>query len=517
MSATTIFFRFLRELEVPHTCSYANKVYGEHPYKYTLYGLSQLLNEYKIENKGLHLENKEDIHLLSTPFLAQVSKDIVIVSSVTDKEVVYDWYGEKITTDYKHFNDLWSGVLLLTYPNEKSSEPEFQKHRNANLINTGKKAVAFLCLFMISVIAFFKNTLYENPLILILLLINGVGLFISYLLLLKQMSIQSNVADRICSLLKHSSCNDILDASIAKFLNFFTWSEVGFSFFLFNIVVLLFVPSDLYYLSVVSICVLPYTLWSVWYQKFRAQHWCPLCLIIQALLWFLFIGYLLGGTFSTPYFSLAEVFSFTALYGVILLLLSLSLPIVVKAKQMYYWKQTFASLKMNNEVFLTLLKTQFSYNVDKDASNILLGNPKASFKITVFSNPYCNPCARMHKRLHRLDGTDCCIQYIFTSFKPEWDNINKYLIAVYQTRGSDETMKILDDWYEGGKKDMENYFTDKHLDIQDEKVVAEFDLHKAWRKETKLNATPTLLVNGYVLPSEYQLEDLYYFIDKKKD
>ena len=36
---------------------------------------------------------------------------------------------------------------------------------------------------------------------------------------------------------------------------------------------------------VLNIFTLPYSFWSVWYQKAKAKQWCVLCLIIQALLW----------------------------------------------------------------------------------------------------------------------------------------------------------------------------------------------------------------------------------------
>ena len=32
--------------------------------------------------------------------------------------------------------------------------------------------------------------------------------------------------------------------------------------------------------------------------------------------------------------------------------------------------------------------------------------------------------------------------------------------------------------------------------------------HRQWRKQTSLMATPTVLINGYKLPDEYELEDL---------
>ena len=36
----------------------------------------------------------------------------------------------------------------------------------------------------------------------------------------------------------------------------------------------------------------------------------------------------------------------------------------------------------------------------------------------------------------------------------------------------------------------------------------EMEKHRMWRKKTSLIETPTILVNGYKLPNEYELVDL---------
>lgn len=57
----------LRALKVPFTSSYANQVYEEHPYRESLYGLSQILKSYGVENLGLKLKDKTQIESLETP------------------------------------------------------------------------------------------------------------------------------------------------------------------------------------------------------------------------------------------------------------------------------------------------------------------------------------------------------------------------------------------------------------------------------------------------------------------
>ena len=39
-------------------------------------------------------------------------------------------------------------------------------------------------------------------------------------------------------------------------------------------------------------------------------------------------------------------------------------------------------------------------------------------------------------------------------------------------------------------------------------IETEMEKHRQWRKQTSLMATPTVLINGYKLPDEYELEDL---------
>lgn len=41
-------------------------------------------------------------------------------------------------------------------------------------------------------------------------------------------------------------------------------------------------------------------------------------------------------------------------------------------------------------------------------------------------------------------------------------------------------------------------------------IELEFKRHEQWRNSTKLNATPTILVNGYKIPYGYKIEDMQY-------
>ena len=162
---------------------------------------------------------------------------------------------------------------------------------------------------------------------------------------------------------------------------------------------------------------------------------------------------------------------------------------------------------MNEKVFNLLLREGNKYATAD--SSIEFGNKNSNIVVTVFSNPYCNPCATMHRRLQNLYASNSClIRYVFTSFSLEWNIINKYLIAVYQQYGAEKAWKVYTEWYDNGKYSQEHFFDKFHLDMDSDDIEHEFQRHEQWRNTTKFSATPTVLVNGYKLPYGYRIEEM---------
>jgi len=185
-----------------------------------------------------------------------------------------------------------------------------------------------------------------------------------------------------------------------------------------------------------------------------------------------------------------------------------------KGGEMEQIKQEINSIKADEMVFKTLLTQQPSYEVSKTDSQIFFGNPDADLQITILTNPFCNPCAKMHKRVENFlkeTKENVCIQYIFSSFQPDLDFANKYLIAACLGKDKATFRKIISDWFEKGKLLKEEFFKDLHLDMNNPDIETEFQKHEAWKAKTQLRATPTTLVNGYKLPENYKIEDLRYF------
>lgn len=508
-----LFTEFLDSLGVKFIYSSSLKTYNEHPYKGTMYGLSSLLSQYNVANKGLQIA-KQDLLQLESPFIAQVANDLVLVKSVDKDKVKYLWGSMLIVNTIEEFNDAWSGVVLLAEASQESIEPDYRRHKIKIFYNNTLKWLLFFCLGFLGWSGFVNVDAQLGVGRLVLLSLNLIGVYVCYLLFLKQLHIGSRYADKLCSLFKKSDCNNVLESSAAKLFGVIGWSEVGLGYFISNVLALLFVPQLLPYVVLINIAALPYSFWSVWYQWFKVGQWCPLCLAVQALFWCLFVVSLILGAITMPTFAVSEILLVASIYVVPFVLITLSNSFVTEFKKNRAIRDEFNSLKMKDDVFFGLLHKQTRYDVDVNTSSIRFGNPDAKMLVTILTNPHCNPCSFMHERVDVLLEKvfdDICIQYIFSSFNEELEESAKCLIGIYQSYPIDDVCAIYDRWYQGEKNNREVFYAKYNKGAFAESVMAEFANHNQWKADTKLQATPTILVNGYMLPDNYKIEELVYF------
>lgn len=509
-----LFTSFLRLLNVKHNKSYSNAYYNKHPYNGSLYGLSSMLQDYGVENMGLRLNDKEEIVALEAPFIAQIATDFVIVSRIASNAVDYIWRGEKIHATLAAFLETWTGVVLVAETDENSMEPDFKKLHKEEMFDRIRHYALGMVILTVSLLSFIWNGENLNWGVSLLLFANLCGVYLSLLLVLKQIDIHSEYADKLCSLFNKNGCSNILETAAAKFMGVISWSEVGLSYFVANTFIILFLPQLREYVALLNLCVLPYSFWSIWYQKFRAKQWCMLCLGVQGVLWLIAgIDFIFNGIHIPQLMSVNTVYA-GAVYVTPYLLISLLLPLVVSAKQQEKSLQQMSSFKMREDIFRVLLEKQSHYEVSRATSQIMFGNPEANLLVTILSNPHCNPCAKMHKRVEKLlkeCNNDLCIQYVFSAFGPEYHESNIFLTAVYLNNGIEFTQNIYNDWFTWGSVQRKRFFEQHPQNISDPKVQEEFSRHQDWIEKTKLRVTPTILINGYLLPDEYKIEDIKYF------
>lgn len=507
-----IFHTLITLLKVKHTDSFTNKLYEEHPHKNDLYGLSVMLKEYNIDNIGLNITDKKDkLNLLETPFVAYCGNDFVIVTNTTANIVEYLWRGKNISLETNKFIELWNGIVLLIETNKNSIEPGYNKNIVGELFK--KTRIILFLLFILSVVInrMIDIEIFDSIGILLLLFANFIGTYICFLLVKKQSNIKSKLSDKICSVFLKSDCNNVLESDASKILGIISLSEVGLSYFISNILIILFFRQLLSFLTVINIFSLFFIFWSIWYQKVKIEQWCALCLIVQLLLLCNFVINYSFNFINIPALTFHNLFYFCLIYLSPFLIVSWLIQVFNRSRTISNIKYELNSLKSDEDVFKTILLKNNYYDVSVSDSKILFGNPDSSVLITVITNPHCNPCARMHPRIIEFINKSkdkYCIQYFFSSFNDNLDSSNKFLIAVYLNNDLSKRENIISEWYNKGKDGKNNMFNLFNYNLDDNDVIQEFKTQKSWLQKSKIKSTPTILINGFELPKKYNIEDL---------
>lgn len=314
----TILSDFLTALKVPFTNDYTKQRFETMPFK-TLFGVTQLLKEYGVESAGYKINDKSELNRVPTPFIAGTDGGMVIVTSVTDNSINYLTQGIAESMPLSEFEKAWDGMVLCARVLPHAKEPDYAKNLRLVFINSSKKVLLYVLGAVLIAYLYVEHGLWRYWSIWALTAIDIFGLWITYMLVQKSLSIKNAVADKVCGVIQEGGCDKILKTNASSFFGIFSWSEVGFTYFGVSFLAMLISSATIHWLAIINICCLPYTIWSVSYQKFVAKHWCTLCLCVQLSLWLQFVCYLLGGwtahifPLDLGFFALGATFIFVLL------------------------------------------------------------------------------------------------------------------------------------------------------------------------------------------------------------
>lgn len=345
--------------------------------------------------------------------------------------------------------------------------------------------------------------------------VNVIGASFCGILFSREILGSDKYVNKICSLfLKSSDCNGTLDSQASHFLGI-SWSVFGLGYFLSAILFIALLPQYVIYAETLNIIALPYTAWSVWYQKFRVKQWCALCLSVQATVWITFLISLFAIGMDFNQWDLFDFTTIGCVYGLVILSLHFTVTLYVKEKQIQRSNNKLSSIKLNASVFKSLLNEQPQYDIDKN-TGILLGNRDAKEWITIISNPHCAPCVKLHLQIEKLlkeYKEEICIQIILTSFSKELEPSAMLLTSMYLLNNESDYLRFLSDWYAKGRHKKEDCYKRYRLNPNDKDMLANFQAQNEWVRRNTISSTPTVLTNGYLLPEEYELKDMSYLIN----
>ncbi len=531
----------IRSLKINVTDESIKQCITEHPDYPSLLSISDCFNEWKISHQPLRVDRMNvPLESLPVPFIAHMlggGGSFVFVSRITDKTVTYtDEKKENIESSREDFLRLWDGIMLQAEPDAGSGEKDYEKKKreegNTRLLHY-VVALAIPVIAILTIVRLFTqggDSLFPALYAFLSLL----GCIVGVLLLWYDFDQYNPVIQQICSSGKKVNCGAVLQSKDAKIFGI-SWSAIGFTYFTGNLLFLIFAgivnPAPLFLLSWLSIVAAAFTVYSVYYQWRVIKQWCLLCLYVQGILVLqlatvLFSGWYTGLTIE----SIGADLILTALlaFFIPVIVLTLLLPAMRKAKESKRHKTELQRLKHNPQIFEALLEKQNPVTHNPEGLGITLGNPQGRFRIIKVCNPYCGPCAKAHPPIEEIlhNNPDVNVRIIFTASGKEGDRLTppvKHLLAIAEKGDEALTKKALDDWYLADSKDYDA-FAAKHpmngeLDRQGHKLEA----MRQWCTDMEITGTPTFYVsvnqdNGgqrfYQLPDIYRVNDLNYFFSQ---
>lgn len=521
-NTSQVLYLLVRALGIPVTRQSIEDETAKHPEHSSLLAFSELLDHWHTPNAAYNL-SFEELNQVPLPFVAFFAKkEFVLVTQLNDKQAVVSnerWKNHLISID--DFKKAYSGSVLIAEKDEISGEDDYTAKYKNELLNSWRTPVVLTVYGILMLIFLLQNTEYTasfNLQIGLLTLFKTIGLGTTILLLIQSIDANNPLIQKLCSGENNKDCNAILSSKAAKITNELSWSEAGFFYFAGTWLALVFNSghsSTLQALAILNIVSLPYTFYSIYYQWRVAKQWCIFCCTVQGVLWlelFAFLPSLLHGMQAQ---TIAEWSNLVTCMLIPVLGWVLIKPYLLQGKKIQSFKQQLRQFKYNSTLFNKLLNEETKYTLPNEDDSLIIGNREAETIITMVSNPFCQPCSSMHKKLDDLlaNRDDIKLQVIFSTHNTDDKKaqVAAHLMSLQAGQDDRSLKKALDDWYEQKQKNFD-VWAKIHPVTQQTDAEAALKVQREWCETAKITGTPTVFINGRKLPKNYQPEDIRYFI-----
>lgn len=507
----------LNSLGIRHSHQFTKLLYAEHPERGNLLGIAMMLHEYGVQTQGVQFEAADQLIQLPTPYITQLEGHFVVVKEKDKNTVVIqkEGYGHQQKLSLGAFLARCSPVALTMKKDEDSGEKDFRNHHINDITVIGMRILFWGLVLFFLFLGYFRNhVLVNHPTILLFIFCESLGLWVCWQLVQQQLNIRGSIGERLCRIISNVGCTNVLDSKVASVFGIISWSEIGLGYFCAN---LLLAMSE-NYLSVVVIInyvLLPVTLVSIWYQKYKLRQWCALCLSVMVILWMTATASASFNIGKLPVrISLFNLFVVGCGYALSVIASHFFVLTLAKSKELVSVKQALNKIKANPDIFNLLLKSQPRYEVSDSDSHIVIGNPHAPICLTIFSNPYCLPCAKMHDQIQLIIAktTRIKVRFIFTAFNQSLLQTNRYLIATFFSDRKQAEI-ILDEWFKTGRFNPEQFWKRHPVQCDNPQIDEEMKTHLMCFRRNRLTKTPEVLFNGFLMPDAYSLTDLLLLLN----
>jgi len=489
-----------------------------HPNFPSLYAIIDTFNFFEVENLAVKID-KEELENLPHSFLSVVDSDTgnEIVSTEKNKNNISiefsNGFKKKISKD--DYLKIWTGIIVGIEANQINKSHLLSSNKKQSMLAGG-------VFMLLSILVFLEN---KDNLILasIYYLLLLTGLIISCFLVREEMGLHNDSISKICNVTEKTSCKEVMSSNGAIVFKNVSLSDISLLYFsslmLFFILNSFSSNSTIY--SIIGIFSVPIILYSIFYQGFIVKKWCLLCLGIDAVLLLQIIVISFNFSLELNSTSVVSIFS-----GVVIILLFFYLGNEFKKRVLKINKDEeielqYHKLKRNYFVFNTLLKNNQKIEEEQldSLKTIIIGkieSPITLFLVLSASCGHCHTAYEKAMKLVRKNPNDIKIKLIFNINIENLENrtnlVYKQASNYYWSGEVQKAITLLNDWHIE-RMDLEKWkskWESNQFDYSTSMIPNQYN----WCLENNIQYTPAIILNGHVLPKEYQINELHYFINE---
>ncbi|WP_299247793.1 thioredoxin domain-containing protein [uncultured Aquimarina sp.] len=460
----------------------------------------------------------ESIDLLPDKFMAFLKEEdsSAFLAFVNKKDDNYNYSvdGRKRIIDKNIFKDRWNGTFLLV---EDSKEELLPKRTKNNLIEIIFITVSILLFLSYSM---FNELMYSVNLLFVL---SSFGLLFSIETFKQVLGIKSVISSGVCGFSSGTDCKSVVNSVKFKLFNKISLSDISIVFFSSQILTILFLTfSDEYvmlssFIFFSTLLTVPISFFSIFYQWKIEEKWCPLCLVIIAILYLeLLVCYFFT---NSSFYSLLDVDIVFILLShfISLILWRFVKHVLTSNRDLLKFKKESLRFRRNYSNFKNNLSAQSFINDINLDDAIVLGNPKSKFVISIVTNPHCGHCSSFHDQMEDIlkkygQLTRVNLRFSFSESVADENSklLHHNLVAIYLREGGEEFMNALKSWF--SNKDIDDWlkgFGKYQINSDSSKVLTS---QIEWCKKNNVSFTPSIVIGNNMYPASYDRKDLEFFI-----
>lgn len=500
---------YCKEVKAPVSPAFIKARLKSHPDYPNLSSLTDTLDELEISYTAF-VTDKSNYASLQYPMFVHINTPEEEYFTVVKSKTVFD-------TNKNNIRENWDGTTIIIQNPQPGKNGIHEKWWKKYKSETTTETFLLLSLAMIlALVCIFSQSIITS----LLLLLSTIGLIACYSLFKFEIGLDTFVSKALCS--TEGSCSKTLSKDQTNLLSKLPLSDIGVIYFTFQILYgLVSMVSDntiisIYPLVWTTLIATLFVIPSLYVQAFVLKAWCKMCLLVlgvlmlEGVLGWIFMRNSIK-SFESPVQHIGLSAIFLSLASFAWLRMKTVLVESYKALENYI---DFQKWKRDPFIFFSLLYNQKRLKSVESNYGMRMGNNNPKLLITMACSPYCNPCAATHKVLDTLLRINKDIQidvkFAFSpqQLDPKINKAMKLILSAYKKEGG----IVLHEWFQRAEQDAfeKKYVYDETLE---EEISKELLQHADWSSQNNIRHTPTLFLNGYQMPQQYNPDDLIPLIN----